>query len=51
MNTLRATLRRRQFGFVAGLTLLVLALGAAGMLSFEPPEEVEGGFSSYGDAL
>ncbi len=51
MNALRATLRRRQFGYVAGLTLLVLALGAAGMLSFEPAREVEGGFTDYGHAL
>ena len=51
MNALRATLRRRQFGYVAGLTLLVLALGAAGMLSFEPAPEVEGGFTDYGHAL
>ena len=51
MNALRATLRRRQFGYVAALTLLVLALGAAGMLSFEPAHEVDGGFTSYGHAL
>lgn len=51
MNALRATLRRRQFGYVAGLTLLVLVLGAAGMLSFEPAHEVDGGFTSYGHAL
>lgn len=51
MNALRATLRRRQFGYVMGLTLLVLLLGAAGMLSFEPAEQVEGGFTSYGHAL
>ena len=51
MNALRATLRRRQFGYVLALTLLVVALGAAGMLSFEPAREVEGGFTSYGHAL
>lgn len=51
MNALRATLRRRQFGYVGGLTALVLALGAAGMLSFEPAGEVEGGFADYWDAL
>lgn len=51
MNALRATLKRRQFGYVAGLTLLVLVLGAAGMLSFEPANEVAGGFTSYGHAL
>lgn len=51
MNALRATLKRRQFGYVAALTLLVLLLGAAGMLSFEPATEVGGGFTSYGHAL
>jgi len=51
MNALKATLARRRFGYVIGLTALVIALGAAGMLSFEPAGEVEGGFASYGDAL
>lgn len=51
MNALRRTLERRKFGYVAVLTLLVVGLGAAGMLSFEPAGEVQGGFTSYGDAL
>ena len=51
MKALRATLQRRQFGYVLLLTLLVLSLGAAGMLNFEPAGEVEGGFTSYADAL
>ncbi|WP_300975174.1 ion transporter [Sphingomonas sp. LHG3406-1] len=51
MNALRITMRRRRFGYVLGLTILVIVLGAAGMLSFEPVEEVEGGFTSYGHAL
>lgn len=51
MNALKATLSRRGFGYVAGLTLLVIFLGAAGMLSFENQQEVAGGFSSYGHAL
>ena len=51
MNALRAGLRRRGFNYVAGLTVLVALLGAGGMLAFEPVSEVEGGFSSYGDAL
>lgn len=51
MNALKATLRRRGFGYVLGLTLLVVALGAAGMMSFEPARELEGGFASYGHAL
>lgn len=51
MNALRTTLHRRRFGYVVGLTGLVVLLGAAGMLSFEPAGEVEGGFTSYGHAL
>jgi voltage-gated potassium channel len=51
MNALRVTLRRRRFGYVLGLTGLVMLLGAAGMLSFESASEVDGGFSSYGHAL
>lgn len=46
MNALKSTLQRRGFAYVVGLTLAVVALGAAGMLSFEP-----GAFKSYGHAL
>lgn len=51
MNALRATLARRGFGYVTGLTILVVLLGGAGMLNFENAEEVRGGFPSYWDAL
>lgn len=51
MNTLRAAMRRRGLGYVLATTLLVVLLGAAGMYAFEPAAEVEGGFTSYGDAL
>jgi voltage-gated potassium channel len=51
MNALRSTLARRGFGYVAGLTLLVIGLGAAGMLNFENAREVDGGFANYWDAL
>lgn len=51
MGALKSALRRRRFGYVAAMTLIVMALGAAGMLSFEPASEIEGGFKSYGDAL
>lgn len=51
MNALRATLHRRRLGYVVALTTLVALLGAGGMLAFEPADEVEGGFTSYGDAL
>ena len=51
MNALKATLARRGFAYVAGLTLLVTGLGAAGMLNFENAREVDGGFDGYWDAL
>lgn len=51
MIALKTSLRRRGVGYVAGLTLLVVALGAAGMLNLENGRDVDGGFTSYGDAL
>ncbi len=51
MNALRASLSRRGLGYVVGLTVTVALLGAGGMLAFEPASEVEGGFTSYADAL
>ena len=51
MQALRASFRRRGLGYALGLTVVVVVLGAAGMLAFEPRSEVEGGFTSYGDAL
>lgn len=51
MKALRATLRRRRFGYVAGLTVVIVLLGAGGMLNFEPAPKVQGGFTSYGHAL
>ena len=51
MNALRVTLARRGFGYVAGLTVLIVLLGSAGMLNFENAREVQGGFENYWDAL
>jgi voltage-gated potassium channel len=51
MNALRRTLRRRAFGYVAVLTAAVWFAGAAGMYNFEPAREVQGGFTSYWDAV
>lgn len=51
MNALKSTLERRGFIYVAGLTALVIFLGAAGMLNFENARDVRGGFATYGDAL
>lgn len=51
MNALRASLHRRGLGYVLAITALVILLGAGGILAFEPASEVEGGFTSYGEAL
>lgn len=51
MKALRASFRRRGLGYVLGSTVLVTLLGAGGMLAFEPATEVEGGYTSYADAL
>lgn len=51
MNALRRALARRGFIYVAGLTGLVISLGAAGMLNFEGAGEVRGGFRNYWEAL
>ena len=51
MRALKASLGRRGLGYVMALTVVVVLLGAAGMLAFEAAAEVEGGFSSYADAL
>ncbi len=51
MRTLRASMGRRRLGYVLALTCFVALLGAGGMLAFEPASEVEGGFTSYADAL
>jgi voltage-gated potassium channel len=51
MNALRASMGRRGLGYVLGLTVLIVLLGAAGMLAAEPAREVQGGFTSYADAL
>jgi voltage-gated potassium channel len=53
MNALRAGMGRRKVAFVAALTIIVMLIGAAGMLSFEPHAAATGtgGFAGYGDAL
>lgn len=50
MNALGATLSRRGFGYVLGLTLIVAFVGAAGMYALER-EAPGGGFDSYATAL
>jgi voltage-gated potassium channel len=49
MRALDRTLRRRGFGYVLALTVLVALVGAAGMHAFE--REVEGGLGGYPEAL
>jgi voltage-gated potassium channel len=49
MRALAASLRRRAFGYVVSLTLMIMFAGAAGMYAFERDEA--GGLGSYGEAL
>jgi voltage-gated potassium channel len=49
MRALGASLRRRGFGYVLALTVLVAFAGAAGMYGFE--NGVPDGLNSYGEAL
>jgi voltage-gated potassium channel len=49
MRALSATMRRRAFGYVLSLTLIVVFAGAAGMYAFE--RESPGGLHNYGTAL
>lgn len=49
MRALSSSFGRRGVGYVAGLTGVVLFLGAAGMYAFE--NDVEDGLGSYADAL
>ena len=49
MRALGASLRRRGFGYVVALTVLVVFAGAAGMYAFE--NQIPGGLNSYGEAL
>jgi voltage-gated potassium channel len=49
MRALGANLRRRGFGYVVALSVLVVFAGAAGMYAFE--NSVPGGLNNYGEAL
>ena len=51
MGALRASMRRRGLGYVLALSAIVILLGAGGMFAFESADQVQGGFTSYGDAL
>lgn len=49
MRALSATMKRRAFGYVIMLSIIVLFGGAAGMYAFE--KDIEGGLHDYGTAL
>ena len=49
MRALSRTMKRRAFGYVILLSLIILFGGAAGMYAFE--KDVEGGLNDYGTAL
>lgn len=49
MRAFGASMSRRGFGYVSGLTLLVTFVGAAGMYAFE--KDARGSIDSYGEAL
>lgn len=51
MRALGASLDRRGFGYVVGLTILVTLTGAAGMYAFENHNPDGRGLTSYGAAL
>ena len=50
LRSLKTTMGRFGFGYVVMLTILVTALGAAGMYAFERPQ-AGGGLETFGDAL
>ncbi len=51
MKALRASMRRRGFGYIVALTLVVVLVGAAGMVAFENEAAPGSGFDSYGEAV
>jgi voltage-gated potassium channel len=51
MRALGATMRRRGFGYVIALTVIVELAGSAGMYAFENEQSGGPGLHSYGEAL
>ena len=51
MEALGQSLGRRGFGYMVGLSLLVIMVGAAGMYAFERDAPDGAGFDTYGTAL
>lgn len=51
MRTLGASLRRRGFGYIVALTLIITLVGAAGMYAFERNTPDGSGLNDYGSAL
>jgi voltage-gated potassium channel len=51
MRAIGSSLGRRGFGYVLGLTAIVVGAGAAGMYAFENDPGTGQGFANYGEAL
>lgn len=51
MRSLRRTMRKRNFGYVIALTVIVIVLGALGMQTLERDGPASEAFASYGEAL
>jgi voltage-gated potassium channel len=51
MRALRSSMRRRGFGYVILLTLVILFVGSAGIYAFETGPQVNAGIGDFGDAL
>jgi voltage-gated potassium channel len=51
MSALSSTMRRRGFGYVILLTIIVVLAGAAGMLAFEKQVPIKPGIHTYGEAV
>jgi voltage-gated potassium channel len=50
-RALRATMSRRGFEYVAGVTVIVIFAGGAGMYAFEHNASMQQGFNSYGESV
>ena len=51
MRALAASVSRRGFGYVVGLTMIITLVGAAGMYAFEKDVAESSGLNNYGTAL
>ena len=51
VRALGSTMHRRGFGYVAGITAIVIFSGAAGMYAYERNAPLQDGFGTYGESL